>query len=312
MFTPVASERTNGDYSTDVLAASHRCHRCTYDLVGLPLGGKCPECGTEIAESVRSGLLVDSSREYVRAIAGGILCLQFSALAGIVVFGLMAVGIVFAIMSGIAELLERFLASPRATGNSSVSIEALLAVGLVVMAALSVASCFGSFLFTTRDSDGVETRSSARDRIIVRVIASVQCAVNLLVLSTPILGESALESLGGFFVYLMALSLLLQPVQVIAATSRAGWLFSRTQSSRGAARARTYVVLLPVLMILGSIVLIGPLVAMFMHFRLLSRLRYELESVLDRRDEPTTDRATRPASPSRVDFRPPMEQDRTP
>lgn len=308
MTTPGSTARATGDLSMPVVASDQPCIRCAYNLVGLPVEGKCPECGLAIERSCGVESPADFPSDCLRSIASGILWMQASAAAGALILGLMVIGVFF----GLLLLVKDFLKDPFGGGSSVWPHMGLLVVGLVAMVVLAITSCCGAMMFTAAGSSGAETNESTRDRVAVRMIAVIQCGLNLVVIGTPLLWESALESLGGFFVFLMALSLLLQLVQVVAATSRAGWLFSRIQSSRGVARARTYVVLLPVLMIFGSIVLIGPLVAMFMHFRLLSRLRYELESVLDRRDEPTADRATRPASPSRVDVRPPMEQDRTP
>lgn len=41
-------------------AAKIRCTVCDYDLAGTPVGGNCPECGTEVAASIMN--LVEPSR----------------------------------------------------------------------------------------------------------------------------------------------------------------------------------------------------------------------------------------------------------
>jgi hypothetical protein len=283
------------------------CIQCGYALDGLHRGGVCPECGTAIARSFGGDSLSDSPHNYLHSIASGILCMQFSVVVGVALLGLMAVGMFFGMMLAIGD----FISSPMGGGSSTRPIEALLVLGLVAMAVLAITSCVGAMMFTAADPGGVETEESRRDRFIIRTIAVIQCGVNLLVLSLPALGPSILDSGGSFLFFAIVVSLLLQPIQVIAATSRAGWLFSRVPSSRGVRRARSYVVLLPILMIFGSIVLIGPLVAMFLHMSLLSRLRFELANIMDRRDGPTADKAPRLAPSPRPDFQPPLLQDRT-
>ncbi len=289
----------------ETIRSGAACIQCGYALDGLHRGGVCPECGTAIARSFGGDSLADSPRGRLRSIAAGILCVQLAAALGASLTLLVSIGLLVGMVSA---LLDRLL---RGGGPSAGPIGALLTVGLVLMAALAIISCVGSMLFTVADSRGVETEESTRDRIIVRSIALAQCGTNLFVLGLPVIGKTLTDSLANLLLYAIVVSLLLQCVQVIAATSRARWLFSRVPSPRGVESAGTQIVLVPVLMILGSIVLIGPLVGMVMHFSLLSRLRYELESVLDRRDVPSADRAPRFAPTPRPDSEPPLLQDRT-
>lgn len=56
------------------------CLRCGYELSGLDLSGRCPECGTPIARSLHGALLVYANPSYLRTLQIG---------AGVVFWGLL-------------------------------------------------------------------------------------------------------------------------------------------------------------------------------------------------------------------------------
>jgi hypothetical protein len=58
------------------------CMTCGYELRGLKIDQRCPECGVSIARSLRGDLLIDSDPEYVRTLRRG----AGLALLGMVVF----------------------------------------------------------------------------------------------------------------------------------------------------------------------------------------------------------------------------------
>lgn len=62
-----------------VLATRH-CIRCSYNLQGLPAAGVCPECGTEVALSLRDNLLRYSDPGYVSSLLGGVQMVQASVI----------------------------------------------------------------------------------------------------------------------------------------------------------------------------------------------------------------------------------------
>jgi hypothetical protein len=47
------------------------CMRCGYDLMGLPIEGRCPECGTPARATYAGRRIVDAPRPWVRTIASG-------------------------------------------------------------------------------------------------------------------------------------------------------------------------------------------------------------------------------------------------
>lgn len=72
----------------DPIIESRRCEECGYDLRGLEAGGRCPECGTQIASTVRvrnRDTLGDAAPEYLLVIGLGSLIAGVSGLLGFVV-----------------------------------------------------------------------------------------------------------------------------------------------------------------------------------------------------------------------------------
>lgn len=70
------------------------CRRCGYNLRGLPILGKCPECGTRIRAG-RSGVidtLVAAPRRYLRRLAWGFTLLALAAIALMLLSGLNVFG----------------------------------------------------------------------------------------------------------------------------------------------------------------------------------------------------------------------------
>ncbi|MCC5823087.1 MAG: hypothetical protein JJU44_07340 [Planctomycetes bacterium] len=76
-----------------VITESRPCNQCDYDLVGLTVGGLCPECGAPIrakrrAIGPREGTMTDAPPSYVKKIMGGFAMMSFGvlgALMGLVV-----------------------------------------------------------------------------------------------------------------------------------------------------------------------------------------------------------------------------------
>lgn len=72
-----------------VITESRPCNKCGYDLVGLTVGGLCPECGAPIrakrrAIGPREGTMTDAPPAYVKKIMSGFAMMSFGVLGALV------------------------------------------------------------------------------------------------------------------------------------------------------------------------------------------------------------------------------------
>ena len=79
MLRPPAPVTTD---ACEVAPAGCSCVSCGYDLVGLFVDGKCPECGTPIAESTRPGPLGFLDKRDANLVSIGAQLLMWSIWAG--------------------------------------------------------------------------------------------------------------------------------------------------------------------------------------------------------------------------------------
>jgi hypothetical protein len=241
--------------------------------------GDCPECGTPIAVTIRMAL-ANAPEHYLRSIVSGIRYIRVLATTGGVLCGVVTAFLYAAPFSWM--LLLSLLTQLNL--DFALALMVLRALVFIAMVALAIGSLLGALAFTVCDRAEIETPSSARDRIAIRAIAIYQCGVNVSCLGVFLFGIAG----PGFTSVLLGaliLSLLLQAVQISVASRRAAWLLSRSSNRRGFERARSHVVLLPAIMLVGVVVIISPLIAMVMHLELLSRLRLVVQNILDERDQ---------------------------
>ncbi|MEM0913890.1 MAG: DUF4190 domain-containing protein [Planctomycetota bacterium] len=85
------------------------CAECGYDLSGTAIGGKCPECGSDVHESIRASTVVAGSD------SSALLCLIFGCLS--FVAGCTPLGFVAVWMYGRAK---RAIAEGRAPADQRV------------------------------------------------------------------------------------------------------------------------------------------------------------------------------------------------
>lgn len=253
------------------------CIRCAYSLVGLPLEGKCPECGLPIAITVRMAL-ANAPDAYLRSIASGIRWIRLSAIIGSVLLVLVIVNL--GIFPVVIVLIQTLATAVNISPGLATTV--LFFALVVTLIGLAFGSLRGALAFTVRDRDEVETAASTGDRITIRGIAMYQCAANICCLCMFVFGVPSFTFaavVGGA----MIVAAVLQVVQVSATTRRAGWLLSRSSNRRGYERARSHATLVPILMLFGMVLIIFPLIAMVIHFDLLSRLRSVVLGTLDER-----------------------------
>lgn len=77
----------------DLAPPDWTCIKCDYSLVGLHIGGKCPECGTIIAppksSATRDDHMTDAPIPYLKGMAGGYFLMMLGGV-GMIVFSLLA------------------------------------------------------------------------------------------------------------------------------------------------------------------------------------------------------------------------------
>jgi len=114
----------------EVIENDRFCNRCRYNLKGLPLGGKCPECGKPIAGSRRGKRFVDTLADaplaYLKTLSFGVVLLALSSVLSAFAFYFLSrdPGVILAAVAGVAStgwLVGVFIATaPRQTAEDSV------------------------------------------------------------------------------------------------------------------------------------------------------------------------------------------------
>ncbi|MFN9132239.1 MAG: hypothetical protein ACK5XO_06080 [Phycisphaerales bacterium] len=267
MSNPHTAERPDGNPSNPVVTAQQPCIRCAYNLVGLPIVGKCPECGTPVQDSLRGILLAYASPEYLSSITRG---LQF--ILGAIIASILLAFVNFAISFGLVS------------ANASQGTQSAVSLGTSgVSLIITIVSLIGYMAYTIPDPgySGLERPNSART--IARIAVLIQAGVSLfsfllpLVLLTGGLGGVSPTILGGLAVLLIlasVVSIVSFLVQICAILRYTSWLYSRLPDSVMEQRARRYVWLVPVVAIVGApLLFLGPLIALVMYYNTLSTLR---------------------------------------
>ncbi|MEM6756445.1 MAG: hypothetical protein AAF586_04700 [Planctomycetota bacterium] len=118
------------------------CAYCGYDLSGTAIGGKCPECGASVAESVRVSSAAGTP-------AGGtdsspVVCLVFGVIA--LVTGCTPLGFVAIWQHGVAK---RAIAQGRAPKDQMVLATVGLIMGWIAVAFFLLGLLFFAIIFLT-------------------------------------------------------------------------------------------------------------------------------------------------------------------
>lgn len=260
-------------------ATDATCTRCGYNLRGLGASGKCPECGWAIEASLRGGLLRYAGPEYLSSLALGakivfILNIANAVLSSVVLFGTIAAVIAF---SNAAQATAGTPAAPVALFNLIEST----ATGFSVLA--TAVSLVGYWLLTTPDpalSQAEQPRAARRVvRAAVAAAAGIQALALVAAFLTPRLATGAMAPVnpgpafqivsGGLGV----LGTIAGAVQFFAMMLYARWLALRVPDPDMVQRTRTYMWLLPVLLTVGTCLLVGPIVAWILYLLLIWNLR---------------------------------------
>ncbi len=239
------------------------CLTCGYALFGLDARANCPECGTPVARSLFGPYLRYASPDYIRTLHTGLILIE----AALVLF------VVFTLSPALLALLNA------ATGRSIPGPSELVAA--LAGASRSAIGLAGWYLFTQPDP-GLGTRDIAtRPRRIVRACVIVQAVAAVIVLLETLVGPGTLASGNkAFDIALQALpgvatliAFAAWAVQFFAAMTLLRLLGYRAENPGLVERARQYQWLVPGVFILGSCVLVGPLIAFVMYFIIIEHAR---------------------------------------
>lgn len=239
------------------------CLTCGYALFGLDARANCPECGTPVARSLFGLYLRYASPDYIRTLHTGLILIE----AALVLF------VVFTLSPALLALLNA------ATGRSIPGPSELVAA--LAGASRSAIGLAGWYLFTQPDP-GLGTRDIAtRPRRIVRACVIIQAVAAVIVLvdalAQPHTLAAANPALNIAIKSLPPVATLLAfaawAVQFFAAMTLLRLLGYRAENPGLVERARRYQWLVPGVFILGSCVLVGPLIAFVMYFIIIEHAR---------------------------------------
>lgn len=248
------------------VGADRACIRCSYNLRGLPTDGRCPECGTPVADSLRGDYLAFAAPEHLASIRAGL--------------GLVLVGVPVYFVALVGGVLGAFVAQGILSPGE---IGVLRHAAMLAPSALLLA---GYWRLTRpepgHDRFGVPTWA----RRIIRVAAALQAAASGAdVLASPFVpGGPASATLRGVIVGLAdavdVAAALAWVAQFFAVMIYVGWLGRRVPDRKLVEWSKTYSWALPLLFVFGAVVLfLGPVAAVAMYWSLLDRLRKKVRSI---------------------------------
>lgn len=242
------------------------CIQCGYSLVGLPVSGQCPECGTVVELSLREPWLSSCSTTYLESLRKG-----FS----LVLNAILIMVATTVIMIGVSVLMR---GTPGAMAIFQI-------VNLAVSLGISIMLYLGYWHATTPDPSQVAMETSTSARNVVRIAVVAMVALNLIqivVQGLTLSGTGPGVQLMTFV--LMGLSvagMVAWAVQYFAMMRYLRWLASRVPDAYIIKRTKRYMWLLPVLTTVGMFCLfLGPLLALVMYWNLLQRFHKHVKAIL--------------------------------
>lgn len=284
---PQAPSPVVGDHPTP---DGRFCIRCAYTLTGLSWDGLCPECSTPIALSVREPALADADRTYISKIRSGL---------SLVLSGTMVILFFFGARVIYGTALHTFGAAP---GPLAVEIAAQC-FGLLVLFVVML----GYWKFTEPDPGqvAIEVTSSARSWIrraavgvIVLSIAVFAIELTQAVTKPPPTPPAAPSATGTpttapapaapatrgpleiARIVVSVLTLGAWSVLFVAMMRYTRWLGTRVPDLLIVRQTESYMWLLPITTIAGTILIaIGFIAALLMYWTLLHRLITHLKSI---------------------------------
>lgn len=234
--------------------SDHYCHRCSYALRGLPISGKCPECGTPVADSLKGYLLQNAAPEFLAAIGLGL--------------SLVLNGLLLSIALGLAMGMLGFVLGPVRRAEF-----VLMSQGVQLL--IQGMMFFGYWKYTSPDPGFVAFEQPTTARNVVRWALYVQIAFTC---ASIVVGQLTSDHV---IVFALALgAYLVWGLQFFSVMRYTLWISGRIPDVYVTGRARRYLWLLPVLSTLGVVCVgLGPLIAMILYWNLLDRVRKHVKSI---------------------------------
>jgi hypothetical protein len=235
------------------------CIRCSYNLRGLPASGRCPECGTPVADPLRGFLLQYAGEPYLRSLRSVLSLVLNGILLAIVM-------IMVSVPAGDAGQDAARLAS----------IVAVVPTGMIF---------WGSWKDTEPDPGYVGREPPRSARQVARGAVAAQAALQALAvvddfggLPGSVPGSTAYRLLKGLAALTEIVALAVQFFAIMAYTR---WLAERVPDRYVVRRSRTFRWLPPLLTIVGAVaMMLGPLIALILDWNLLDRMRKHLKAIL--------------------------------
>ncbi len=256
----------DGPGSSGVVQQPRYCIQCGYSLLGLPVSGQCPECGTAVELSLREPWLSSCSTTYLESLRKG-----FSLVLNAILF-MVALTVIMVFVS----LLMR---------GTPGAIAIFQIINLAVGLGVSVMLYLGYWHATTPDPSQVamETSTSARNVVRIAVVAMVVLSlIQIVVQSLTLSGTGPGVQLMTFALMGLGVAgMVAWAVQYFAMMRYLRWLASRVPDAYIIKRTKRYMWLLPVLTTVGMFCLfLGPLLALVMYWNLLQRFHKHVKALL--------------------------------
>ncbi len=223
--TPSDILDASGDIATDVA-----CRRCGYNLRGLRLDGRCPECGTPIGLSTSGDFLRFPDPAWVEKLALGI---------HIILWGI-AVSIAASVLAAILGAVRQPV------------------VSAAIQFAGQLVAFYGAWLLTEPDPSGLGEERYANARKVIRFALLIGLISN--VLAMPLQGGAVSGPPAVALTVVMVLTGIVALVGEYAKLTYLAALADRIPSDDCAKRARflrtTYVVCLAIMLVVSGLILV--------------------------------------------------------
>ena len=270
--TPVRASIPGVEVSADgEVMESVACGRCGYDLRGLHADGSCPECGAPVGPSVIGAHLVGADPRYVRTLHCGAITVSVAAVLQIASYAAQAVGTAL----GVAV---------QASSSMQAASFVLSALSMVLGIVGLIVFVIGWWFFATPDPvQHAHVRDGARRNTRVGTVllgGAVPFAFTAGIVSGALgfaLGPLILVPLIIGSLLALVVGAVLQYFASLVYLKRLG---GRMQQAKIESFAFSMMWIGPLLVTIGAcIFMIGPVVAWFLYWRLIERVRKGLREV---------------------------------